>query len=221
MERRVNDFHLVGLIFDNFGMNDLLFDGTHVDRIKVTADAHVEASFFRILFGHRLHRIVIGDGAYGCHDTRIMRRRDLCAVCPVGFVAVVFRRVVAGGDHDACHASVGAQCKRQHRRRTKRIADIGADAVRCQTQCRFVGKLRRELAAVVGDGHARHIRFGTQAILVCRIRNAALCRDVIRECFLVTPDGGGLCLDVIGQSLCRLAHGVDVHAVVACTDDAA
>ena len=67
--------------------------------IHFLADHLIEA-FLLCLF-HRDHPGIL-DGQLPDlqHDPDIIRRRDLCAVLPVNLVAVILRRIVAGGNVD-------------------------------------------------------------------------------------------------------------------------
>jgi hypothetical protein len=85
-------------------------------------------------------------------DLDVGRRHDLAAVAEVDLVAVVLRRVVAGGDHDAGDAAEladgvgehrGGQRARQQGRRSRRRHDLGGVA----------GELVGVVARVVADHH--------------------------------------------------------------------
>ena len=64
-------------------------------------------------------------------NTFIMRRCKLCAIFPVYFVAIVFRRIMACCDIDTCYAAQLTYCKGQFRCWTKGFKLICLDTVCC------------------------------------------------------------------------------------------
>ena len=87
-------------------------------------------------------------------DFLILGRRHLRAVLPVAFIAVIFRRIVAGRDHDTRNTAQRAQRKGQFRRRAKSIEHISLNTVRRKAQSRLIRKLRRHPSGIIGDGNA-------------------------------------------------------------------
>lgn len=76
------------------------------------------------LVSHRLNGGKIGDRHNFLSHALVMRRCKLCAVLPVNLVAVVLRRVVAGGDVDAGDAAKLADGKGKLRRRAQRLEPV-------------------------------------------------------------------------------------------------
>ena len=81
-----------------------------------------------------------------------MRGDHLRAVVPIGFVAVVFFRVVRCSDDHTALASEMADCKRHFRSRAARVEEIHLDAVGRED----VGNDFGEFAAVVAHVVTHH-----------------------------------------------------------------
>ena len=112
-----------------------------------------------------------------------MRSQHLCAVVPVGFVAVVLLGVVAGGEDDAALATEVADGEGHFGRGAHIIEEIYLDAVGGEDVGRSLGEEAAVVAAVVAHYHTD--LFQILEILV----------------------------QVVGEALCGGAHRVDVHAV--------
>ncbi len=84
----------------------------------------------------------------------VVGRGELGAVLPVNLVAVVLRRVVAGGDVDARDAAQLAHGEGQLRGGTQGLKFVRLDAVGRQRESRLLRKLRGHAAGIVGDSHA-------------------------------------------------------------------
>ena len=130
-------------------------------------------------------------------------RRKLRAVLPVNLVAVVLRRVVAGGDVDAGDAAKLADGKGKLRRRAQRLEPVRLDAICRQCQRCFLGKFRGHMTGVKCDRHA-----------FCR---AALLDDVICQSLGRTADGVDIhpvntCTDDAAQS-CRTKLQIHIETL--------
>ena len=119
-----------------------------------------------------------------------MRGQHLCAIIPIGLVAVVLARVVAGGDVDAALATQVADGKGNFRRRAQVVKEIDLDAVGREDGCRDFSKLAAVVAAVVSHNHG----------------------DLLQVLEVL--------VQVVGQTLGGGTHGIDVHTVAAGTHDA-
>ena len=75
------------------------------------------------------------------------------ALQPIDFVAVVFLRVVRGGDHDAGVALQVANREGEFWRRAQRVEQIDLYFVGCQNVGCDLGEFGAEVARIVGDGH--------------------------------------------------------------------
>ena len=191
MQRRVDDLELLAC-----GLHQLRLDGERLDVGDVVvvdlllADDLQQARLTRSRLVH-LHRVLIAVFAdQGEHLVGVLRRH-LRAVLPVDLVAVVLRRVVAGGDDDARDGMQMAHRVGEHRHRAQLIEQVDVDALMRQHQRGRLGKLRAHAAGVVGDDHA------AAGIL------------------------GVLAVDVVGEALGGPAHVVQVHAVGARAEHAA
>ena len=84
--------------------------------VNIFPDHLIETFFLRLFFVYRVNLGIIGHSLYLSHDAGVVRRCDLRAVLPVNLVAVVLRRVVAGGDVDTGDAVKLADCEGKLRR---------------------------------------------------------------------------------------------------------
>ena len=90
-----------------------------------------------------------GAAAIAASIERVLRRDDLDATAEVDLVAVVLRRVVAGGHHDPGVGAAGAHRVRQHRGRQRLAEEFDAAAprrpspARCRPRTRGCGGGRR------------------------------------------------------------------------------
>ena len=123
-------------------MDHLALQRLDIRIIDVFSDHLIEPLLFCLFFLHGIHLCIVCHSLYLSHDAGVMRRCDLCAVLPVNLVAVVLRRVVAGGDVDAGDTMQCADCKGQLRCRTQRFKHISLDAVGCQTEGGHICKFR-------------------------------------------------------------------------------
>ena len=147
-----------------------------------------------------------------------MRGRDLSAVLPVYLIAVILRRIVAGGNIDTGDAVQSPHGEGELRRRTQRFKYIGLDAVGAQAQSRLVGKFGRHVAGIVSDGHSPLLhtqladiigqslrrlsdRINIHAVGTCADNAAkAGCTkgqrrvETVLNLLLISPDGRNLCL---------------------------
>ena len=124
-------------------------------------------------------------------DAGVVGREDLGAVVPVGLVAVVLARIMAGGD---VHTSLGTELTDGEgylRCRTQTLKEVDLDAVGREDVGTSLGKKARVVAAVMAHNHGE-----------------------------VAAAGESL-EDIIGKILGGHAHNVAVHAVGAGSHDAA
>ena len=99
------------------------------------------------------HHGRVGDLGHFGHDVLVDGRCHLAAVGPADLVAVVFLRVVGGGDHDAGHGALQAHRVAHFGRRADVVENIDVDAVGGQDVGRDAGKFLAVVAGVVGDDH--------------------------------------------------------------------
>ena len=191
VQRRVDDLELLAR-----GLHQLRLDGERLDVGDVVvvdlllADDLQKARLARRGLIH-LHRVLIAVLADERQHLIGVLRRHLRAVLPVDLVAIVLRRVVAGGDDDAGDGVQVAHRVGEHRHRAQLIEQVDVDALMRQHQRGRLGKLRAHAAGIVGDDHA------AAGVL------------------------GVLTVDVVREALGRAAHIVQVHAVGARAEHAA
>ncbi len=115
VHRRVGDPHLARgrRVHQRGDVGEVRRQHVVAERLPAVAARHV---------AHRAH------GVDRSADLGVGRRDDLGAVAEVDLVAVVLRRVVARGDHDAGGAAEVADRVREHRRRQRPRQDVGVDA---------------------------------------------------------------------------------------------
>ena len=99
-----------------------------------------------------------------------MRRHYLAAVVPVGFVAVVFWRVVACGDDDPALAAEVTYGERYFRSRAERVEKIRFDAVGRE----YFGAKTREFVRVMAHVAAYHYGYPAAGELFFEIIGQAL-----------------------------------------------
>ena len=124
-------------------------------------------------------------------DIYVVGSDDLRSVLPVGLVAVVFLGIVGGRDIHAALASEMAYGERQLRSGAERVEQIHLYAVGRENVGHDLGKEARIVAHVMPHGHLD-------------------LRQILE-----------ILLEIVGESLCGGANGVDVHAVAAGAHDAA
>ena len=106
VNRSVDDFEVV-MTFDGFGAKRERFDFLEVDAVDVFADD----LDFRLVaiefdFAYAFNFVDIFD----C--VNVVRSNHLCAVVPIGFIAVIFFGIMACGNHDSCGTSQISYSKR-------------------------------------------------------------------------------------------------------------
>ncbi len=148
-------------------MDHLAFQLCDIRIIDIAADVLVQTGRLCRSLVHGFHLVIIRHRAHLCHNAGVVGRGDLCAVLPVYLVTVVFRRVVAGGDVDACDAVQLTHRIGKLRCGAQRFKHIRPDAVGRQTKCCLVCKFRRHSSGIKSDGHA--------ALL------SVHCADVVRQ----------------------------------------
>ena len=184
MQRSVDDAK-VFLALDDGGIDRDAVHHVEVDLVDVFADDLDEVLIAFELDVADLHLVDFFD------DGGVMRGQDLCAVVPVGFVAVILARVVAGGDVDTALTAQVTDGKRYFGRGAQVVEEVDLDAVGREDGCRNLGELAAVVAAVVAYDDGDLV-----AVLEALVQ-------------------------VVGQALGGGAYGIDVHAVAAGTHDAA
>ena len=133
--------------------------------------------FFRFCFCsvHSFDLTEVCYSVYFCNDTFISGCYYLCAVCPVYFVAVVFRGIVGCCQHNACCTAQFSYCEGQHGNGTQGRINEGRDAVCCKDQtCNFC-KFRGHEARVICDGYALCLCAFFQDIVCQTLRSLTNC----------------------------------------------
>ena len=82
-------------------MKDQFFQFFYVWIIDICSNHLIKTCCNCGIFVHRLNGRIICYFLHLCHNSGIMRWRDLCAILPVYFVSIVFRRIMACRDVDA------------------------------------------------------------------------------------------------------------------------
>ncbi len=116
---------------------------------------------------------------------------DLGAVAPICLIAIVFLRIMAGGDVHAALASEFADGETQLRSRTEAVEEIHLYAVGRENISHDFSELAAVVAHVVSNSHTDLGKIGESLV------------------------------EIVGQSLGGCTHGIYVHAVGACSHDAA
>ena len=124
-------------------------------------------------------------------NSLIVWSQHLCAVFPISFVAVVLFGIVASRNVHTTLASKVPDGKRTLWRWAHIVEQIHLNAIGREYVCNRFGKQAAVVSAVVANGN------------------------------LYLRQVGKVLFQVIGQSLCSHAHGVDVHSVAACAHDTA
>ncbi len=83
-------------------MDDLFFELCNIGIINLRSDHGEKPCFHCFCFIHGLYGMKICDISHFRDDLFILGCGNLCAILPVYLVAVVFRRIVACGDHNTC-----------------------------------------------------------------------------------------------------------------------
>ena len=184
MDGGVHNLQVVVLLVDlgaeRQGVN--LFDVLRVDVLADNLNQHRVA--IKLDFAHT------GNGVDVLDDVHIVGRDNLCAVVPVGLVAVIFLGIVRSGDIHTTLATQQADGVGHLGGRTGAFEKVDLDAV-CRED--------------IGN------RLGKQAAVVSHI--------VPHDNLDLLQMGESL-LHIIGQTLGGRTHGVDVHAIAAGTHDA-
>ena len=121
----------------------------------------------------------------------VVRSKYLCTVIPISLVAVVFFRVVACSQIDTALATEVADSEGNFRSRTQILEEINLDTVCRENIGRDFGELAAVVTAVVTH-HNRDLPFVLEAFV-----------------------------QIVCQSLGSRTYRIDIHAVAACTHDAA
>ena len=124
-------------------------------------------------------------------NSLIVRSQYLCAIFPISLVAVILSGVVASRNVHTTLASEVPDGKRTLWRWAHIVEQIHFDAIGREYVCNRLGKQTAVVSAVVANGN------------------------------LYLRQVGKVLFQIIGQSLCSHAHGVDVHSVAACAHDTA
>ena len=203
VKRCIHDRDLILHAVNRALIDYLCLDLCNIFVVDRCTDDLVESFCLCLLCSHRLNGGKIGDRHNFLSHALVMRRCKLCAVLPVNLVAVVLRRVVAGGDVDAGDAAKLADGKGKLRRRAQRLEPVRLDAICRQCQRCFLGKFRGHMTGVKCDRHA-----------FCR---AALLDDVICQSLGRTADGVDIhpvntCTDDAAQS-CRTKLQIHIETL--------
>ena len=191
VERRIDDLEFLAR-----GLHQLGLDGQRLDLRDVVvvhflaADDLQQPLRLRLGLVH-LHRVLVAVGADAREHLIGILRRHLRAVLPIDLVAVILRRVVAGGDDDARDGVQMAHRVGKNRHRAQLVKQIHVDALVAEHERGSLRELRAHPAGIIRDDHA--------ALAVFRV----------------------LAVDVIGKALGRAANVVQVHAVCARAEHAA
>ena len=184
VQRRVHNLEVV-LALDAFGVNAQGVYLVKIDFVNLFANDFDEfgAAFkLDVLHFHLVHLV---------DDALVVRSEHLCAVVPVGFVAVIFLGVVAGRKDNTALAAQVANGKRHFGRGAHVVEQVNLDAVGREDVGGSFGKEAAVVAAVVTYHHGDLLH-----VLKVQVK-------------------------VVSQALRGSAHGVFVHAVGSCAHDAA
>ena len=184
MQRRIDDLQVV-LMADHLGVNADGLDLLQIGSIHISTH-HLD----EVVVAFKLH---IGDRdlAHLVDDALVMGSKHLCAILPIGLVAIILARVVAGGEvHTSLRAKM-ADGKGALGRGAHLVEEIDLDAVG-----------REDI------GHRAGVEIGVVAAVVAHHRADLL---PILE----------VLLQIIGKSLGCHSDGIDVHTVGACAHNAA
>ena len=135
MERCEYDLHVLCHLIDVLASNRSLHDLADVCLIHLIAE-NLNKAFSQSLI--IVHCLYVLEDIYLCYFGRYnvcMLRSELRAVCPVCLVSVVFLRIVASCDVDACDRTGLSDCKRKLRCRTHIVEDVGFYAVSSKYGC--------------------------------------------------------------------------------------
>ena len=184
MKRRINDTE-VFLTFNHFRIDGKGVDFIQIYLVDVFADnlnQTLVALELDVLNSYFVHFIDNGS---------VVRRKYLRTVIPIGFIAVVFFRVVACGQIDTALATEVTNGERHFRSRTQVIEQINLDTVRRENISRDFSELAAVVTAVV-------THYDGDLLFVL-------------EAFV----------QIVRQSLGSRAYCIDVHTVAARTHDTA
>ena len=186
MHGAVDDVEVL-VTLDDVGVDAGFAHGHHVVIVHFATDEFHEVFVLlelHVFDGHLVHLV---------DDALVVGREHLCAVAPVGLVAVVLLGIVAGRDVDAGHGTELTYGETDLGCRAQSFKEEGADAVGREDCGHGLGKEAAVVAAVVTHDDAE----------------------------LAAPAAGIGFQDVVGKSLRGHADDVLVHAVGARAHDAA
>ena len=183
--RGVDDFEVV-VTLDDFGVQGEALDCSQEGFVDVGTDV-----LYQLGIALELDVTYIGDFVDVVDDIDIVRSKYLCAVSPVGFVSVVFFRVVGCGNVYAALASEMTYGEGQLGGGLEGLEEIYLDTVGREDVCYGLGKVFGVIAHVVTYDY----------------------RNLGQVC-------KGL-LEIVGQTLRSGTYGIDIHAVGTGAHDAA
>ena len=105
MKGRIDNLNILGHLLNIFRVDDLGFNSLNICVVNLFADGVIQSGLYRVRLRHSLNIMIIGHFIDLGNNLLIFRVSDLGAILPVNFVAVVFRRIMAGSDDDACHTA--------------------------------------------------------------------------------------------------------------------
>ena len=186
VERRIDKREIVRDLFDGLVIVDHAHDVCHEFLIAVRANERDEPGGDRLVIVHGPHAGEDVDfGELRCDRGGVLRRQ-LRAVGPVDLVAVVFLRIVAGGDIDARLTAVFAHGEGKLRRGAQSFKQVDLHSVCRHDAGGGAGKLLRVVAAVHADGDAA--RFRLRALGADHIGEALRCPADDVPVHIVQPD---------------------------------
>ena len=193
VDRCVNDFQIVCHFFDDFWRLTLC------QHVCVKSIVHIFGNIleqtFCLCFVH-CHFFDFAEAChsvYFCDDVFISGCNNLCAVCPVNFVTVVFGGVMAGCDNDTSCAAQFPYSKAQHGCGTQRRVYISTDAVACQYQTSDLSKFGGHMAGVISDGYA---------FVLCAFFQDVVCQTLCGTTYSVTVQTVAACPNDSAQTAC-------------------
>ena len=146
MQRRVNNPQRFRLA-NHTRVEDQRFEPVHVSLVDILSD---HGHFTLLLLRKRRERLG-RDRVYFGDDSAGVWFDHLGAVVEINFVAIVVRRVVAGGDYDPCAGVQMTNGKRKLRHRTRSIEHKGVATIFGCDLRRQPGEFFREKSRIMRD----------------------------------------------------------------------
>ena len=154
VDRSINDLHVV-MTFDRFRRK-----GNSCQSVDVQVVDFRTNDFDQLFISFEFDIAGVADLIYFSNRVTVVRSDHLCTVVPIGFVAVIFFRVMGCCQDDTALTSQFTDSERHFRCWAKVFKHVNFDTISREDVSRYFGKLTAVVTAVMSDNNFDLIQVG-------------------------------------------------------------